>query len=238
MNAKKLLLAAALLGSVSACATVAAQTYDVFDEKNNKVLKEQSQKMDASLKALVGNKEMGKQEGNIARHALPEQFQEQFQQMRTSILASTLWGNAQMKQAREIFKQVEIFGCADRLKEKKKYKKEIMAACDAIQMAAPMALATLNEANGKVQKRMENIQNLMKLIDDTDGDLKRSADLSARIQAEMVMLQNEKMLVDIAMQTHAQQLALSREYYMQWNAKEVKEQLVNKKDGFSIFGNE
>lgn len=238
MNAKKILLAAALLGGVSTCATAGAETYDVFDDKNNKLLKEQSQKMDAALKAMVGNKEMGKQEGNIDRHALPDKFKEQFQLMRTPFADPAWMGNAQMREAIRMFKEVEVYGCAERLKDKKKYKKEMTAACTAIELAAPLALATLNEANDKVKKRMEHIQNLMNLIDDKDGDLKRSADLSARIQAEMAMLQNEKMLVDMAMQTHAQQLALSRDHYMQWKAKEVKEQLVDKKDGGSIFGND
>ncbi len=238
MNAKKLLLAAALLGGVSTCATVGAETYDVFDRENNKALLEQSKKMDQTLKALKGNKDMGKLEPGIARHVLPDDFDQQFKLMRKSLFAAELAGNAQMKAAKEIFSEVNIFGCAERLKDKKQYKKEMTAACQAIELAAPLALATLNEATAKAKKRMENIQSMMTAIDQEEGDLKRSADLSARIQAEMAMLQNEKMLIDMAMQTHAQQLAVSRDYYMQWKAREVKEQLVDKKDGVSIFGND
>ncbi|NRR30393.1 hypothetical protein HSX11_09335 [Oxalobacteraceae bacterium] len=244
MNAKKLLLATALLGSLSAGMAAGAEiTYDVFDRKNNEELTKQTAKIDATLKALTGNRNMGKEQGNIDRHALPPDFIEQFNQMRKSLATSTLAGSKQMVEAQRIAKEAEIFGCAKRLKDKVKYKEEMMAACTAIELAAPLALATLNEANGKVQKRMDNIQALMTLIDkDNDPnsppDLKRSADLSARIQAEMVMLQNEKMLVDIAMQTHAQQLTLSRDYYMQWKSKEVQEKLVERpKDGTSIFGN-
>ena len=144
------------------------------------------------------------------RQALPSDFMQSFDQLRT------MGAGGANGSAKAIYDKIKTYGCSQQLTDANQIK-----TCEAIAMSTPTALAMLDTTLQKSQQRAGVIQGLISQIDGA-ADAKAAADLGNRIQSEMSLLQNEKLMMDMAIATQTQQLALVQ----QQRAEAAKKRMV------------
>jgi type IV secretion system protein VirB5 len=220
--------------------TTPGATQNVFDQANNDELKKHTEAFNnqtqainsqtqsindannsikAQLSAITGKRGIGNLpniDSSSVRQTLPSDFTQRYDNLRKNGYSSAT------SEAQSMFTEYKKLCSPDVIKEAARRK-----MCEALQLSAPEGLAILNAALKKANDRMAMIQNLMKAIDD-EGDLKRAADLGNRISAEMAMLQNEKMLMDMQMQAHSQQFSLTMQKFAAMQDEDFKKRMTSR----------
>lgn len=84
-----------------------------------------------------------------------------------------------------------------------------LEVCQKIEKMAYDMVTMLRANLAKSKKRATTIDSLLTILDSTGADnLKETADLSARIQVETALMQNEKVMMDMAIAKNDQQMRL------------------------------
>lgn len=103
----------------------------------------------------------------------------------------------------EISKQVEKLRCAKFIDPKQ------LARCKQVELSTLNLITMLKKNLKNSQTRATTIQTLLGELNKVgDTNLKEAADLQARIQTEIALLQNEKTMVDMAIVKNEQQVRL------------------------------
>lgn len=109
----------------------------------------------------------------------------------------------------DIYKRVQELGCAKPDKDGAVLPAEYMDVCKKMEKSAFNMVTMLRANLGRSRQRATLIDTLLTELDNTGpGNLKDTADLTARIQVETALLQNEKTMIDVAIANNEQQMRL------------------------------
>lgn len=178
---------------------------------------EQIQTQKQQLESLTGGKGMAQLAQNMLRQELPSDFVTTFDKLRS------LGAGGASGAAKAIYDSIKTFDCVQKFPTDVAQRR----SCEASAMAVPQNLALLNSSMNSAKQRQSQLKELMSSIDTSDA--KASADLNNRLTLEMALLQNEKTLMDMAMQQQQQQLALTQ----QKSKEEGSKRLMNGASGTS-----
>jgi hypothetical protein len=107
------------------------------------------------------------------------------------------------------YAKVKEMGCAKTGKDGSKMPADQLEVCQKIEKSAYDMVAMLRANLKRSKERATVIDSLLAELDKTGpGNLKETADLSARIQVETALLQNEKVMMDMAIAKSDQQMRL------------------------------
>lgn len=174
-------------------------------------LQSQLQTADNTLANFKGSRGMSALAGDTGmRQALPADFMSNFDKLRS------MGASGATSEAKAIYDKIKAYGCSQQLTNSAEIKN-----CEAIAMAAPTALAMIDNSINKAKQRQNVIQGLIAQVDGAP-DAKAAADLGNRIQSELALLNNEKVMMDMALATQAQQLALSQQQQYETSVKRMK----------------
>lgn len=159
---------------------------------------QQYQKLTEQLDAIKGARGMG-QLMNIPalRQQLPADFVSQFDRLR-SLGAAGATGEAVA-----IYNSIRTFDCASQFPNDQASR----LSCEASAMVNPTNLGLINKSIESSKSRVTQLQNLINAIDSA-SDIKAAQDLSNRINMEVALLQNEKMMMDMALAQQERQAKL------------------------------
>jgi type IV secretion system protein VirB5 len=159
---------------------------------------QQYQMLSNQLSAIKGARNMG-QLLNVpgVRQQLPSDFVGQFDKLRS------LGAGGATPQAHAIYESIRTFNCAAQFPTNQTSR----LSCEASAMVTPTNLSLINSSIESSQGRMVQLQGLVSAID-TAEDVKAAQDLSNRINMELALLQNEKMMLDMALAQQERQARL------------------------------
>jgi type IV secretion system protein VirB5 len=158
---------------------------------------QQYQMLTNQLTAITGTRGLGEILNAAGlRQQLPADFVGQFEQLRSLGFAGA------SPAATAIYQSISTFNCASQFPNDQKGR----LSCEATALVVPTNISLINTSIASSQDRVRQLQGLMSHINAAD-DAKAAADLSNRITVEMAMLQNEKMMMDMAL---AQQQAQAK----------------------------
>ncbi len=150
------------------------------------------------LKALTSKTGMGQIGSNMTRQSLPSDFQTQFDRIRSNGVA----GGSPAAQA--IYNNAGGYNCASQFQSDQS--RRVM--CESRSMTAPQSLALMNTSIANAQTRQGQIQQLLGQVDSAP-DAKAAADLANRISVELAYMNNEKMLMDMAVVSQKEQAQIT-----------------------------
>lgn len=182
-----------------------------------KQMVDQYQQMTQQLAAIKGARGMG-QLLNVAgvRQSLPDDFVSQFDQLRN------LGVGGASPDAIAIYDSIKKYSCDQQFPNSPPSRLQ----CQATAMALPSNIATINKALTSSKGRMGQLQGLMSQIDGA-SDIKAASDLSNRINMEVALLQNEKMMMDMALASYEQQAKLVEQQKKEAGVKRLTERGTN-----------
>ncbi|WP_218668887.1 type IV secretion system protein [Variovorax sp. KK3] len=175
-------------------------------------LKNQKEQIDnqvRQIQSLTGGRGMANLAGNMLRQELPADFLTRYDQLRS------LGAGGASSGAKAIYEQIRTFDCAQRYPGNQRDRMN----CEATAMAIPQNLDLINGSLNSAKQRQSQLRQLGAAIDTSDA--KAAADLSNRMSLEIAYLQNEKMMMDMALQQQQQQLALSQQRTAEEGAKRL-----------------
>lgn len=160
-----------------------------------KAMEQQFNQMRAQYDAITGSRGMGQLMNNATRQVLPNDFTQSYDKL------MTLGQGGVSQDAKKIYDVIKKLDCSRYQDPNAKL------SCEAKAYAEPENASYIN---GALEAAQERAQQLRQLISQVDGatDLKAASDLANRIAAEQSMLQNEQMLVDLALAQRQSQSTL------------------------------
>lgn len=175
-----------------------------------KTAKSQLVEAKATLAAMKGGRGMS-QLGNMngVRQALPADF------VKTADTIKSLGAAGASANAKAIYKAIKQFGCDEQFTTDA----AMRTLCEANAYAAPTTLTLVQDSVQRSQGRAEKLQQILASIDTTD--VKAAADLQNRIQLESAMLQNEKIMMDMALQSQQMQQQLVAQQIKERSLKQL-----------------
>lgn len=186
-----------------------------------KTAKNQLEEAKKTLSSITGARGMANLVNMTGiRQALPAGF------MTTVDSIRSLGAAGASKDARAIYDSIKRFGCD----QQHKIDGDMRRLCEVQAYSAPTTLSMLQDSVKRSETRSAKLGDLLRSID--TGDAKAAMDLQNRIQVEVAMLANEKMLMDMALQSQkAQQELVSQQL------KEIGEKNLTSKKGFNPYKN-
>ncbi|MDP9902412.1 type IV secretion system protein [Variovorax ginsengisoli] len=160
---------------------------------------DQIQTQKQQLESMTGSRGMAHLAPNMLRQELPNDFVSTYDKLRS------MGAGGASSAAKAIYESVKTFDCV----EKFPYDVAQRRSCEASAMAVPQNIALLNSSVDSAKQRQAQLKGLQSSIDSSDA--KAAADLNNRLTLELAYLQNEKMLMDMAVQQQQQQLALTQQ---------------------------
>jgi type IV secretion system protein VirB5 len=151
-----------------------------------KAMERQFNQMKAQYDAITGSRGMGQLMNNPTRQVLPQDFTQSYDKL------MTLGQGGASQDARKIYNVIKKLDCSRYQDPNAKL------SCEAQAYAEPENAAYINGALAASQARAQQLKQLLSQVDSTT-DLKASTDLANRIAAEQAMLQNEQILVNLAL---------------------------------------
>jgi hypothetical protein len=107
------------------------------------------------------------------------------------------------------YERIRELGCAKPDKDGAVLPAEYMDVCKKMEKSAFNMVTMLRANLARSRQRAVMIDSLLTELDRTPaGNLKETADLTARIQVETALLQNEKTMIDVAVAKNEQQMRL------------------------------
>lgn len=174
---------------------------------------EQYQKMTEQLNAIKGMRGMGNLLNvSSLRQQLPTDFISQFDKLRNMGAAGAT------AEAIAIYDSIKTFNCASQFPSNQASR----VSCEASAMVQPTNLSLINKSITSSTNRMTQLQGLMSTIDSAD-DIKAAQDLANRISLEVAVLQNEKMLMDMALAAQENQAKLNQQQRIEQGLKKFSE---------------
>lgn len=161
------------------------------------------------IQAITGGRGMSSLASNMTRQQLPDDFVQAFDQLRSSGEAGASSG------AKGIYAAIKSYGCSDKYTNNDAGR----LACEAMAMAIPSSIDTVNKSISSAKSRQDQLKQFLSSIDTNDE--KAALDLSNRIQTEIAFLQNEKLMMDIALQQQQMQLRLTEQQIAEKGAKRL-----------------
>lgn len=159
---------------------------------------QQYQTMTAQLNAIKGSRGMGQLLNQPQlRQQLPTDFLGQFDRLRAQ------GAGGASSQATAIYESIRTYNCASQFPRDQ----QARLSCEASAMVTPTNLALIEQSLAASQSRMTQLQGLMATID-AAHDTKAAQDLANRISLEQALLQNEKMMMDMALAQQERQAKL------------------------------
>lgn len=184
-----------------------------------KTAKSQLTEAQRTLTSLTGTRQMSALANMTGmRQLLPPEFMTATESIRT------LGAAAASKDAKAIYATVKRFGCDQQFVGAGAESADMRRLCEVNAYAAPNTLVLVEQAVKRSELRSQSLLAMLKSIDTADS--KAAFDLQNRIQLESAMLQNEKMLLDVAL--HAQRA--QRELVAQQIKEEGLKRLSTRKD--------
>lgn len=185
----------------------AQQYQQMIDQLDNQ--KQQIENQLDQIKLKKGGRGMGQVGAGMVRQALPSDFINQYDKLRSQGSAGASSG------ARTIYEGIRTFDCA------RKFVSDPSArlSCEASAMAVPQNIDLINTSIDAAKKRQQQLSSFIGQVDSADE--KAAADLQNRIASELAMMQNEKILMDMAIQQQQQQLALTQQKQAEEGAKRL-----------------
>lgn len=172
-----------------------------------------------TLTSLTGSRQMsGLANMTGMRQSLPAGFMTATESIRT------LGAAAASKDARAIYNAVKRYGCDQQFVGGGAEMVEMRRLCEVNAYAAPNTLVLVEESVKRSEQRSQLLLQMLKSVDTTDS--KAAFDLQNRIQLESAMLQNEKVLLDMALQAQRAQ----RELVTQQIKEEGLRRITTRKD--------
>ncbi|WP_082848052.1 type IV secretion system protein [Delftia sp. GW456-R20] len=186
-----------------------------------KTAKNQLVQAKATLQSLTGSRGMSTLlDMTGIRQALPPEL------LKTADAIRSLGAAAASKDAKRIYDAISRHGCDLQFPTNVEMRK----LCEADAYSSPTTLSMVQDSVKRSEQRATKLQQMLSSIDTTDA--KAAADLTNRIQAETAMLQNEKMLMDMALQNQQLQKDLVAQ-----QIKELGQKALTSKAGFDPFKN-
>lgn len=185
----------------------AQQYQQMIDQLDNQ--KQQIENQLDQIKLKKGGRGMSQVGAGMVRQALPSDFLNQYDKLRGQGSSGASSG------ARRIYDGIRTFDCAQ------KFVSDPTAriSCEASAMAVPQNIDLINTSIDSAKKRQQQLSSFISQVDSADE--KAAADLQNRIASELAMMQNEKMLMDMAIQQQQQQLALTQQKQAEEGAKRL-----------------
>ena len=168
------------------------------------------------LKALTSMTGMGQVASSMSRQSLPTDFQTQFDRIRSTGVS----GGSPAAQA--IYNNAGGYNCASQFPSDQA--RRVM--CESRSMTAPQSLALMNTSIASAQTRQGQIQQLLSQVDSA-ADTKAAADLANRISVELAYMNNEKMLMDMAVASQKEQAQITADALRNTNIKQMTNSGVN-----------
>lgn len=185
-----------------------AQQYkQMIDQLENQ--KKQIDNQLQQIKAMTNGRGMSQIASDMKRQALPADFLDQYDRLRSQGSSGATSG------AKTVYAGIKTFDCAQKFPNDMASK----LSCEASAMAVPQNVDLINTSIDSAKKRQQQLQGFMGQVD--TADQKAAADLSNRIASELAFMQNEKMLMDMALQQQQQQLALTQQKQAEEGAKRL-----------------
>ena len=169
-----------------------------------KTAKSQLVEAKATLASLRGGRGMSQlADMTSVRQKLPPGF------MEAASALQQLGASGASPSAKVIYNSIKQFGCDEQFTTDAAMRR----LCEANAYAAPTTLSLVQDSVQRSQGRADKLQQMLASID--TNDVKAAADLQNRIQLESAMLQNEKIMMDMALQ--------SQQLQQQLVAQQIKE---------------
>lgn len=184
-----------------------------------KTAKSQLVEAKATLASLTGGRGMSSMINmDGVRQAIPADF------VKTADAIKSLGAAGASKDAKKIYDAISRHGCDVQFPNNT----EMRRLCEADAYSSPTTLTMVQESVKRSEQRASKLQQMLGSIDTKDA--KAAADMTNRIQVETAMLQNEKMLMDMALQNQQ----LQKELVAQ-QIKELGQKALTSKTGFDPF---
>lgn len=196
-----LLNATQLTSSIETAASWASQYAQMADQYKKQL---------DQLKALTSQNSMSSLASNMTRQSLPSDFPTQFDRIRSGGVSG---GSAA---AQAIYNNAGGYNCASQFPTDTA--RRVM--CESRSMTAPQSIALMNTSMQNAQARQTQIGQLLSKVDSTN-DAKAAADLANRIQVELSYMNNEKMLMDIAVESQKAQAQLTAQTIADQNRQKM-----------------
>ncbi|MDP9897353.1 type IV secretion system protein VirB5 [Variovorax boronicumulans] len=185
----------------------AQQYQQMIDQLQNQ--KEQIENQVKQIKAVTDGRGMSQLGADMKRQALPADFLQQYDRLRSQGSSGASSG------ARTIYAGIKTFDCAQKFPNDQASR----LSCEASAMAIPQNVDVINTSIDSAKQRQQQLQSFIGRVD--TADQKAASDLSNRIASEIALMQNEKMLMDMALQQQQQQLALTQQKQAEEGAKRL-----------------
>jgi len=182
-----------------------------------KAMEQQFNQMKAQYDAITGSRGMGQLMNYPTRQVLPQDFTQSYDKL------MTLGQGGASQDARKIYNVIKKLDCSRYQDPNAKL------SCEAQAYAEPENAAYINGALAASQARAQQLKQLLSQVDSTT-DLKASTDLANRIAAEQAMLQNEQILVNLALAQRQSQSMLIIQ------AREAEGRRAIRENKSSVFG--
>jgi type IV secretion system protein VirB5 len=177
-------------------------------------MEQQFNQMKAQYDAITGSRGMGQLMNNPTRQALPQDFTQSYDKL------MTLGQGGASQDARKIYNVIKKLDCSRYQDPNAKL------SCEAQAYAEPENAAYINGALAASQARAQQLKQLLSQVDSTT-DLKASTDLANRIAAEQAMLQNEQILVNLALAQRQSQSGLVVQASAEEGKRAIRENTAN-----------
>lgn len=183
---------------------------------------QQIQNQVEQIKSVTGGRGMGGLAQNMLRQELPADYLNTYDRLRS--LGSSGASNG----ARSILATIKGADCSAKFP----LDQQLRMRCEASQLALPQNIDFVNGAIAAAKQRQTQLTQLASSIDTTDS--KAAADLTNRMLQEMTLLQNEKMLIDMALKQQQQQLALSQQQSAAEGARRINRSSAGSVNAFNL----
>jgi type IV secretion system protein VirB5 len=166
----------------------AIQQVKAWQDQYNQMV-QQYQMLTNQLNAITGTRGLGEILNTPGlRQQLPADFIDQFEQLRN------LGAAGATPAATSIYDSISTFKCAAQFPNNQ----QARLGCEASALVVPTNISLINSSIASSKQRVSQLQGLMSHINGAE-DTKAAADLSNRISIELAFLQNEKMMMDMAL---------------------------------------
>jgi type IV secretion system protein VirB5 len=174
----------------------------------------------SQLNAMTGGRGMASLADTAGvRQILPPGFMSAADSMRR------LGAAGASNEAKSIYEAVKRFGCDEQFP----LSADLRKMCEAKAYMAPTTISLLQDSVKRAQERADKLGSMVNSIDTTDA--KAAMDLQNRIAIESAMLNNEKILMDMALQNQQAQ----KDLLAQQQKEEGVKRLQRKGDPGDLF---
>lgn len=170
---------------------------------------EQLQNQKNQLEAVTGSRGMSLLASNMTRQELPQDFVGTYDKLRS------MGKYGASNDARAIYDTIRVYDCATKYPTNQNQR----LMCEARAMAAPENVSLINRSIGSAQQRQNQLKQMQASIDTSDA--KAAQDLNNRISLELAHLQNEKLMLDMALQQRKEQLELTQQQAAEEGARRL-----------------